>query len=52
MKAYNELTPSRDDPIAEIELWRNRSALIGTIYENMLTPEFKKMMQVVEQVPN
>eukprot|EP00702_Spironucleus_salmonicida_P008256 EST49547.1 Dynein heavy chain [Spironucleus salmonicida] len=49
---YNQLTHQSDTPMDEIELWRHRSALIGTLYENMMTPEFKKLIQVIEPVTN
>ena len=50
LKKVNLLQPEDDLPISEIELWRQKSAIIGTLYENMFAPEFKQIVQVLEDV--
>ena len=50
-KVYS-LKPEDDQPLSEIELWRQRSAVIGTLYEAMFTPDFKLIVQVLERVEN
>lgn len=54
-QALNKLaamTPVDDLPVSEIELWRQKAATIGTLYENMFTPDFKTIVQILEKVSN
>lgn len=50
LQKTNLLQPEDDQPISEIELWRQRSAIMGTLYENMFSTEFKFVLQVLEDV--
>ncbi|CAL6054637.1 Dynein_heavy chain [Hexamita inflata] len=52
LKKVYSLEPENDQPISEIELWRQKSAIIGTLYENMFTPDFKLIVQIIEKVQN
>eukprot|EP00798_Chlamydomonas_sp_ICE-L_P031817 gene31817-7021_t len=48
MQRESEKTPSGKGPLAEIEFWRERNAVLSSIYEQLNLPQVRKMMNVVE----
>lgn len=41
-------TPVGPGPLAEIEFWRQRNAVVGSLYEQMNAPAVQRVVQVVE----
>lgn len=41
-------TPDGPGPLAEIEFWRQRNAVLGSVFEQMNSPTVQKIVQVVE----
>ena len=42
-------TPQGKGPLAEIEHWRNRAAALSTLYEQLNTPNARRMIKVLEK---
>ncbi len=48
MQRESEKQPQGQGPLAEIEFWRARNAVLSSIYEQLNLPNVKKMVSVVE----
>ena len=48
MEEYERLNPVGDLPMAELESWRKKSALLSNLYEDLCSPQFKKLFAVLE----
>lgn len=48
MQRESEKQPNGKGPLAEIEFWRERNAVLSALYEQINLPHVKKMVQVVE----
>lgn len=43
-----EKAPQGKGPLAEIEFWRERNASLGSLYEQLNTPQAKKVVATLE----
>ena len=48
MQREREKQPQGDGPLAEIEFWRARNAVLSSLFEQLNLPAVKKMVSVIE----